>query len=98
MSTSLGTTWDLSVAAAAPRRYRAAGSIACVEAEEPVRVDLPLHVPQPLVVRAVVGVPPAGEVAVDVVLVREARDVRPHRGVEVADPRGRAAAPEGRYQ
>ena len=44
------------------------------------------HVHQPSVVRAVVRVLPVLQVGVDVVLVRGARHVRAHRGVEAAEP------------
>src|SRR5438477_12947768 len=61
------------------------------EAEQPVRVVAALHLHQAWEVGAVVGGPPVREIRVDVVLVGEARDEGPHRGMEAADPTERGA-------
>src|SRR5579862_7865575 len=59
---------------------------ALAEVEGVVRVVRLLHRDETLEVRSVVRVLPRVQVRVDVVLIRETGDVRPHRRIEVGEP------------
>jgi len=57
------------------------------EAEEAVRVDGPFDPPEPRQVRPVVRVRPGRQLRIDVVLVREAGDMRTQLGIDLSQPR-----------
>src|SRR3954468_19814302 len=65
------------------------------EVEDAVRVDLLLHESEASQVRPVVRALPAGNVRIDVVLIREAGDVGPHPVVEAAAPAEARAGARG---